>query len=337
MMKNKNTWMPVFILASSPFFIVIVMVSSVIIGTKDISIETIYQAIFHFNESNVDHQIIWNSRIPRFVAALLVGAFLAVAGAIMQGITRNYLASPSIMGVNDGSAFLVTLAIIFLPNMSNASLIIISMIGSAIGAGLVFGFGSIIRDGLSPVRLAIIGTIIGTFLGSVTTSIAMHFQVSQTITLWYNSKIHLVDPKLLLLSAPMGIIGIILAYSLAKGITISSLGEEVAIGLGQKTLWVKIASMFTVVILTGVSVALVGRIGFVGLIIPHITRFLVGVDYRYIIPCAAVIGGCFLALCDVISRLINFPYETPIGVVTAIIGVPFFLYLIWSKGSVKSA
>ncbi|MDQ0086925.1 iron complex transport system permease protein [Paenibacillus anaericanus] len=337
MSTKKTNWIPIMILVISPFFILLAIVISVLYGTKDISALTAWQAITEFDSNNVDHNIIVGSRIPRVVAALLVGAFLAVAGAIMQGITRNYLASPSIMGVNDGSAFVITLAIVFFPGLSNYQMIILSMIGSALGAGLVFGFGSVIRNGLSPVRLAIIGTVIGTFLSSIASAIALFNQVSQTVSIWYNAKIHAVDVDMLRIAIPFGIIGLLLALFTSKSVTVASLGEDIAVGLGQRTKWVKALSILAVVFLTGTSVALVGKIAFVGLVIPHIVRFIVGVDYRYVIPCSAVVGSIFLAFCDIISRFINYPFETPIGIVTAVIGVPFFLYLIRTKGGEKSA
>lgn len=334
---NKSTKLPFVILALAPILIVVITVISIIYGTKDISLLTAWEALVNFDESNIDHQIVRTGRVPRAVAVLLVGAFLAVAGAVMQGITRNYLASPSLMGVNDGSAFVITLAIVFFPGLPNYQMILLSMVGSALGAGLVFGFGSLIKNGLSPVRLAIIGTVIGTFLSSMASAIAMYFQVSQTVAVWYNTKVQSVDPAMLWLSIPFGVLGILLAIISARAITITSLGEDIAIGLGQKTKAVRLLSMFSVVLLTGTAVALVGKIAFVGLVIPHVTRFLVGEDYRHIIPCSAVLGAFFLSLCDLISRYINFPFETPIGVVTAIIGVPFFLYLIRTRGGEKRA
>ena len=336
-MKTQTPRIPYIILTLSPFFILAIAFISIIYGTKEISAITIWESLVRFDKSNVDHQIIISSRLPRIVAVLLVGAFLAVAGSVMQGITRNYLASPSLMGVNDGSAFVITLAIVFFPNMANYQMILLSMVGSSLGAGLVFGFGSMIKNGLSPVRLAIIGTVIGTFLSSVATAVAMYFQVSQTVSTWYNTKVHTVDSDMLMLALPFGLVGILLAIISARAITITSLGEEVAIGLGQKTKSVRIISMFAVVCLSGTAVAIVGKIAFVGLVIPHITRFIVGEDYRFIIPCSAVIGAFFLIFCDLISRYINFPFETPIGVVTALIGVPFFLYLIRTHGGGKHA
>lgn len=321
----------------APILIVAVTFISIIYGTKDISLHTIWQSIVNFDKSDPDHQIIRSNRIPRAIAVLCVGAFLAVAGAIMQGITRNYLASPSLMGVNDGSAFVITLAVVFIPGLANYQMILLSIAGSAMGAALVFGFGSLIRNGLSPVRLAIIGTVIGTFLSSLATAIAMYFQVSQTIAAWYNTKIHTVNMDILLMSMPFGAVGLVLALICARAITITSLGEDIAIGLGQKTKAIRYLSMFAVVLLTGTSVALVGKIAFVGLVIPHIVRFIVGIDYRNIIPCSILIGALFLSLCDLVSRYLNFPFETPIGVVTAFIGIPFFLYLIRSRGGQRHA
>lgn len=317
--------------------IVSVTVLSVRMGTKSIPKEVVFDAIFNFDESNVDHIIIRNNRLPRSTAVLVVGGFLAVAGSIMQGITRNYLASPSLMGVNDGSAFLITIAMVFYPGLSNGSLILVSIIGSVIGAVLVLGIGSSIKNGLSPVRLAIIGTIVGSFLSSLGSAIAMYFQVSQSISSWYNTKVHTVNSDLLKIIMPIGVISIIVAIIIAKDITISSLGEDIAISLGQRTNIVKYLSMGAVVLLTATSVALVGKIAFVGLVIPNITRMIVGHDYKYIIPYSLIGGAFFLGLCDLLSRYIAFPFETPIGTVTAIIGVPFFLYMIKTKGGSKDA
>lgn len=320
-----------------PILILLVLCISISFGTKSIPLSTVWQAIIHFDSTNTDHQVLWSGRIPRALAVLFVGAFLAAAGALMQGMTRNFLASPSIMGVTDGSAFVITLAFVFLPGLASIKLVLLSMLGSLLGGALVFGFASIIKNGLSPVRLAIIGTVIGSFLSSVATAIAMYEQISQTIAIWYNSKVHTVQMDMVLLCVPIGLVGLLLALFLAKSITITALGEEIAIGLGQRTRLVKILSMVAVAILTGATVALVGKIAFVGLVVPHIVRMLIGIDYRLIIPCSAVMGAFFLSVCDLISRYVNFPFETPIGVITAVIGVPFFLYLIRKKGGEKYA
>ncbi|MDA1668628.1 FecCD family ABC transporter permease [Bacillus thuringiensis] len=334
---QKTNAVPVTILCIAPILILFTVILSILYGAKSIDAETVWNALFHFDSSDVNHNIIITSRLPRVVAALLVGAFLAISGALMQGMTRNYLASPSIMGVTDGAAFVITLSMIFLPGMSSIGMVLCSMIGSALGAGIVFGFGSLLQNGLSPVRLAIIGTVIGTFLSSVSAAMASYFQISQNVSFWFNAKLDQVDPNIIKITIPFGIIGIILALLISKSITILSLGEEVSINLGQRTKLVKAMAILSVIFLTGTAVALVGKVGFVGLIIPHITRFIIGVDYKWILPCAGAIGGVFLALCDVLSRFVNYPFETPIGVVTSLIGIPFFLYLIRTRGGERHA
>ena len=334
---QKTNAVPVTILCIAPILILFTVILSILYGAKSIDAETVWNAIFHFDSSDVNHNIIITSRLPRVVAALLVGAFLAISGALMQGMTRNYLASPSIMGVTDGAAFVITLCMIFLPGMSSIGMVVCSMIGSALGAGIVFGFGSLLQNGLSPVRLAIIGKVIGTFLSSVSAAMASYFQISQNVSFWFNAKLDQVDPNIIKITIPFGIIGIVLALLISKSITILSLGEEVSINLGQRTKLVKAMAILSVIFLTGTAVALVGKVGFVGLIIPHITRFIIGVDYKWILPYAGVIGGVFLALCDILSRFVNYPFETPIGVVTSLIGIPFFLYLIRTRGGERHA
>ncbi|MCY9513226.1 FecCD family ABC transporter permease [Paenibacillus apiarius] len=323
------------ILWSSPFLIVLTILLSVLYGAKNIEASTIRDALFHFDPGNVNHQIIMHSRFPRAVGALLIGAFLAISGALMQGMTRNYLASPSIMGVTDGSAFAITLCMVFMPNSSSMDMIMFSFMGSALSIVIVFGLAALLPGGLSPVRMAILGTIIGTFLSSVSAALSTYFQVSQNISFWFNARLHQLDPGLIKLALPFAVVGILMAIWISKSISVLSLGEEIAVNLGQKTKLIKFMATLSVVILTGVSVALAGKIGFVGLIVPHIARFLTGVDYKKIIPCAGVIGGIFLGLCDVLSRFVNYPFEMPIGVVTSILGVPFFLYLIRTRGGGK--
>lgn len=334
-MRLKHS-LPTAILLVAPVVALLLITLSVLYGAKNISAETVWDAIIRFDDANVDHQIIMTSRLPRVIGAMLIGMFLAVSGALMQGMTRNYLASPSIMGVSDGSVFAVTMCMVFLPSTQSVSLITISLIGSALGAALVFGIARLIPNGLSPVKLAILGTIIGLFLNGCADAIATYFQISQNLSFWYNARLNQMDPELIKLSIPFAIVGLVLAMALSKSITVLSLGDEISAGLGQRTALVKGLTMLAVVILTGISVALAGKIVFVGLIVPHIARFLVGVDYRWIVPISGVLGGLFLAFCDILSRFINYPFETPIGVVTALFGVPFFLYLIRTRGGGKN-
>ncbi|OZI12063.1 ferrichrome ABC transporter permease [Bacillaceae bacterium SAS-127] len=312
-------------------FLVTILVS-IAYGSKSISFGTVWEALIHFDSDNMDHLIIQTSRFPRVVGALLIGAFMAVSGALMQGMTRNYLASPTIMGVADGSVFVITLSMIFIPDASSMTLITFSLIGSALGAALVFFIARLLPGGMTPLTLAILGTILGTFLNGVSQALSIYFQVSQDISFWYNARLHQMDPTLIKWTLPFAIVGLILAFVVARSVTAISLGDEVAQGLGININLMKGLTILSVVILTGVSVAMAGKIAFIGLIIPHITRLLIGQDYRRIVPYAAIFGALFLAWADIISRFMNHPFETPIGVVTAIFGVPYFLYLIKTRG-----
>lgn len=312
--------------------VIVTMLISLTYGSKDIGFATVMDVMKQYDQENMDHLIIMTSRLPRVTGALLIGAFLAVSGAMMQGMTRNYLASPSIMGVSDGSVFVITLCMIFLPNAAPMTMILYSLIGSFLGAFMVFGIARLLPDGMTPITLAILGTIIGMFLNGISQALSTYFQVSQNLSFWYNARLHQMDPVMIKWTIPFAVTGLLLAFFISKFITAISLGDEVAKGLGINILAIKSLAILSVVILTGISVAMAGKIAFIGLIIPHITRFLVGQDYRSIIPFSAIFGALFLAWSDIISRFINHPFETPVGVVTALIGVPYFLYLIKTKG-----
>ncbi|CAJ1002384.1 FecCD family ABC transporter permease [Brevibacillus aydinogluensis] len=334
---RRNFPLPALILGLSPIAIAIVILTSILYGARNIEAHVVWEAFVHFDAGNVNHQIVMHSRLPRAIGAILIGAFLAMSGALMQGMTRNYLASPSIMGVTDGSAFVITLCMILLPDATSLDMIAFSLIGSALGTGMVFGMASLVPNGMSPVRMAIIGTVIGTFLSSTSAALASYFQVSQNVSFWYNARLHQIDPSMIKVAVPFAIVGIVTALLISRSITVLSLGDETAISLGQRTTLIKAVATAAVVILTGISVALAGKIGFVGLIIPHVARFLVGLDYRWIVPCSGVLGAVFLGLADVMSRFLNDPFETPVGVVCALFGVPFFLYLIRTRGGKKHA
>ncbi|UOQ83379.1 FecCD family ABC transporter permease [Gracilibacillus salinarum] len=336
-MQQLRLKMPIIFITVAPVTILLSLFLSIIFGSKAISMVVIWDAVFHFDPSNVDHQIIRYSRIPRALGALLIGCFLAVSGSIMQGMTRNYLASPSIMGISDGSVLMITCCMIFFPGLPNLTMVLFSLAGSAFAAVVVYLLASSIPDGMKPVKMAIIGTIIGTFLSSIATALATYFQTSQDISFWYNARLHQINPDLLKTILPFVIVGLIIAFGISKQMTVMSLGRDVAVGLGQKDLLVKSLAILSVVLLTGCAVALAGNIGFVGLIIPHISRFLIGVEYSWTIPFAGLLGGVFLVFADIGSRFMNYPFETPISVVTAAIGVPFFLYLIKKRGGTSHA
>ncbi len=309
---------------------------SVSYGAVDIKLSTVWQAIFHFESKLTSHQVIQELRLPRAIAAALVGSFLAVSGAIMQGLTRNPLASPSIMGVTDGAAFTLVMMLAFFPGAGNLGYTMAAFAGAGIAVVLVFMVGSFSTSGLTPVKLALAGVAIGTMLSSLSSVISLHFQLEKEMGFWIAgglAGVNWTSIHILLLS---GAAGLFLAFFIARSITLLSLGEDVSTGLGQNNVVTKVIGIIAVLVLTGSAVSIAGTIAFVGLIVPHITRFIIGTDYRWIIPTSAIFGALLLVISDVTARLVNSPFETPVGAITSLIGVPFFLYLARGSGGSKS-
>ncbi|MFC4402611.1 FecCD family ABC transporter permease [Gracilibacillus xinjiangensis] len=320
------------ILVIGAIVLILSIVSSILYGAADIDILTIWHSLSQFDPTQSSHQIIRNLRIPRGLAAALIGAALAVSGAIMQGMTRNALASPSIMGVTAGAGFTMAVAMAINPQPSSVMMMVWAFAGAGLGAGIVFGVGSISKSGLTPVKLALAGTAVTSMLSALSSGIAIHFNIAKDLSFWYAGGMASVQWIHVQLLAPVTITGFIISLFLGKSITVLNLGDDVAKGLGQQTIVVKVISIIVVLLLTGSAVSVAGTIGFIGLVIPHITRFLVGMSYRWIIPAAAILGALLLVLADTISRMINPPFETPVGTVTALVGVPFFLYLARKEG-----
>ncbi|OPH46913.1 ferrichrome ABC transporter permease [Paenibacillus ferrarius] len=300
---------------------------SVSVGAADIKLSMVWEAIFNFNQELTQHQIIRELRLPRALAGALVGIGFAISGAIMQGMTRNPLADPGLLGINAGSGFVLAICFAFFPGLPFQYLILFSFAGAAVGSGLVYGISSLAKGGLSPVRLALAGAAVSALLLALSEGVAIYFHISQDLAFWYAGGVAGTKWLQIKIIWPWILAGIIGAIWLSRSITLLSLGDEIAAGLGQRTRWVKAAGMLLSLILAGTSVSAVGAVGFVGLVIPHMARSLVGVDYRWIIPCSAVLGALLMVVADIGARMINPPFETPIGALIALIGVPFFLYL----------
>ena len=328
-MNKRNSYI---LIASGLILLALGIFISVSIGAKDISFLTMIDSLFT-NNGDIESKIIRDVRIPRALAGALVGGFLAVSGAIMQGITRNPIAEPSVIGITQGATFMVAVALVLQqvnPNIiiGGFSLMVFAFLGGGISGLFVYFISSRSIGKVDPVKLTLAGTALGTLLISLATGVAMYFNLSHQLSFWICGGfigVKWQGVKLLLI---VGVIGISLAMILSKKITILSLGEEVAIGLGENTNRTRLIALIIVILLTGASVSVAGNIIFVGLIIPQIVKKIVGVDYKYIIPCSFVMGAVLLVYSDVFSRLINPPYETPIGSLTALLGVPVFIYLI---------
>ena len=304
------------------------LIASITWGAADISFQDIYQAFTAFDGSS-NHLIIRTVRLPRSLIALLVGAALAVAGAIMQGLTRNPRASPPILGVNAGAAFAVVGGTFVLGSSSLNINTWLAFTGAAISAITVYLLGSVGRGGLTPFNLTIAGAALTAFISSVTSGILILSQRTlDEIRFWLAGSVAGRDMNLLLQVLPYICIGLIMAIALSRQITILSLGEDTAKSLGQSTALIKILAAISIILLAGASVAIAGPIGFVGLIVPHIVRLLVGFDYGWILPYSAILGAIVVLIADICGRLVVRPTELPVGLMMPLIGVPFFIYLI---------
>ncbi|KGA96344.1 ferrichrome ABC transporter permease [Alkalihalobacillus alcalophilus ATCC 27647 = CGMCC 1.3604] len=300
-------------------------------GAAETSVQDVWSALFRTSTSNVV-VMLQEIRLPRIVAAVVVGAALAVAGAIMQGMTRNPLADPGLIGLTAGANAALALTIALLPAVNYFGLMIACFIGAAIGASLVFGIGSSQKGGLSSFRIILAGAAISTFLHAIAEGIGLYFKISKDVSMWTAGGLIGTTWGQLNLVIPIIMSGLIIAILFSKQLTILSLSEEVATGLGQKTFVVKMVLFIVTVILAGAAVSLVGNLVFIGLMIPHIVRVIVGMDYRAIIPMSAVIGALFMLLADTAARTIHAPFETPVAAVVALLGLPFFLLIVRKGG-----
>ncbi len=308
---------------------------SMLFGAADMTWRDVWQA-FTSTGTGEKVAILREIRMPREVAAIFVGAALSVSGAIMQGMTRNPLADPGLLGLTAGANAALAITLAWLPNLNYFGIMIACFIGAALAAGLVFGIASLKRGGFSPFRIVLAGAAISAFLLAVTEGIGIYFHLSKDVSMWTAGGLIGTTWEQLQLIVPFIVIGIGLALLFSKQLTILSLSEEVAVGLGQKTTQIKMILFVITTFLAGAAVALVGNIAFVGLMVPHIVRGIVGTDYRYIIPISTITGAIFMLLADTIGRNINPPYETPIAAIISIMGLPFFLFIIHKGGKAFS-
>lgn len=303
------------------------LMASIAFGAADIRPAVVWAALTAFDGST-EHLIIRTLRIPRAVISMLVGAALGVSGALMQGLTRNPLADPSLLGISAGGACAVVAAITLFSIRSLAAYAWFSFVGAGGAALIVYGISSFGRDGATPLKLTIVGAAITALFSSLTSAILIFNQRTlEEVRFWLAGSIAGRDLTLMLQVLPYLGGGMILALLLARQVTTLALGDDVARGLGQRTELTKALAAVSVVLLAGSAVAVAGPIGFVGLIIPHLVRFLVGVDYRWILPYAALLGAILLVVADILARLVIQPGELPVGVTTALIGGPVFIAL----------
>jgi iron complex transport system permease protein len=307
------------------------LIYSVTLGARDIPLRIILESLTTF-DSSFDHLVIQTVRLPRSLMAIAVGAALAVSGAVLQGLTRNPLAETGILGIESGGALAVIITLFVFGSSSLTVYATVAFFGAVIAAISVYALGSLGRGGATPLNLTVAGAALSAFIFSINTSILVVSQRTlDEIRFWLAGSLAGRDLDLFLQVLPFLLGGLLLAFLLGRQITTLGLGEDISQSLGQKTAWIKVLSAVSIVLLAGSSVAIAGPIGFVGLVVPHMVRFFIKTDYRWILPYSAVLGAILLLVADIAARVLLKPQEIPVGVMTAIIGAPVFVYLAKSK------
>jgi iron complex transport system permease protein len=309
--------------------LMLVCLLSIAIGSKQIPLSTVVDALRHYDGSNTDQVIVHSLRVPRTLIGLLVGAALGLSGALMQGVTRNPLADPGILGVNGGAALFVVGGIYWFGLSSLTSYVWLAFVGAAAASVAVYLLGSLGREGATPVKLALAGAALTAMLGSLTTALLIgDVDTFDQFRFWSVGSFAGRGPDIAKQVAPFILAGIVLAMFCGRVLNALSLGDDVAKSLGQRVGWARAFVAVVVVLLCGAATAAAGPIGFVGLTIPHVARLVTGPDYRWILPYSALLAPILLLGSDVIGRVVALPGELQVGIVTAVLGAPFFIILV---------
>lgn len=303
-------------------------VLAIVFGAKNVSLADTWSAVTNPNAAGRDISVIRELRLPREVGAVLVGAALAVAGAIMQGLTRNPLADPGLLGLTSGANAALAVTFAFIPAVGYFGTMVACFIGAAIGVLLVFGIAALRRNNLSPLRTVLAGSAVSVLLGAFADDISLKFRISKSVNMWTSGGLIGTTWGQIATIAPVIVAGLAASILLSRQLTILSLNEGTAVGLGLKTAQVKIALYALITLLAGAAVALVGNLAFMGLMVAHLVRIFAGTDYRTILPLSAVVGGTFMLFADLLGRIMNAPYEVPVAAIVAVLGLPFFLFIV---------
>ncbi|MFE9856494.1 FecCD family ABC transporter permease [Streptomyces sp. NPDC005780] len=304
---------------------------SLAVGARSIPPSEVCDVLLHGGHSDAA-EVIRNMRVPRTLIGLMVGASLALAGTVLQGITRNPIADPGILGISQGASVGVVLAIAYAGIHTLTGYVWFAFAGAAIASVAVYAIASSGRGGATPVKLALGGAAINALLVSVTMAVlTTKASALDEFRFWQVGSIAGREAEVAQQIWPFLLLGTILVLCVARGLDALALGEDMAKGLGQKIATVRIVGGIGATVLTGAGVAAAGPIAFIGLAVPHIARAIVGSDHRWVLPMAALIGPVMLLVSDVIGRIVFPPSEVPAGVMTALIGVPFLVTLVRRK------
>ncbi|WP_243414585.1 FecCD family ABC transporter permease [Sporosalibacterium faouarense] len=301
-------------------------------GSLDISFDKVIKAIF-IEKDTVNHQIIWNIRLPRTLVAALVGICLAISGAILQGVMRNPLAAPNIIGVSSGAGLMAYIILILFPKYYYL-VPVGAFVGALFATLLIYLLAW--RNGVSPMRLILAGVAVSSLLGAGISSLMTLFpdKVAGAVGFMVGGLSARTWPDFNMLW-PYATLGILLTFLFPKKLNILMLGDEIATGLGLHVERTRMMFIVFAALLAASAVSVVGLLGFVGLIVPHTARLIIGSDYRYLLPSTALLGASVVMICDTIARLVFDPVEIPVGIVMSLLGAPFFLFLLRERRSME--
>lgn len=310
----------------------VVFALHIAVGAKSLPLETVIEALLARDATVFDHMIVWDLRLPRAVLALVVGASIAVAGALMQGVTRNPLADPGILGLMAGASFAVVMTATLWGPSSPLLLPWIAAGGALVAAAIVYGIALWAPGGPTPATLTLSGSAVTAFLGAwISLAHILNDETFDQLRVWLTGSLAGRDLDLLIYAGPPLLGAMAGALVLARQVTVLAMGDEVAVGLGVKTGRLKLLLLLIVVVLTAGAVALAGPLGFIGLVVPHAVRLFTGSDYRLVVPFSALAGAAYLTAVDIVARTALQPQEISTGLVTALIGSPLFVFLVWRK------
>jgi iron complex transport system permease protein len=302
--------------------------ASLAIGAKEIPLPEVWSAVFA--PTGTENDIVVRSlRAPRTILGVAVGVALGMAGALMQGHTRNPLAEPGLLGVSAGAAFLVVLGIHAFGVSSPSGYVWFAFVGAFGASVLVFVLGSASRDGATPVTLALAGVAVSALLGAFTSALVLaDDQTLDQYRFWAVGSLAGRDAEVAVQVAPFLLVGVLLALVNSPGLNLLSLGEDVARGLGVNLTATRWTGLAAITLLTGAATAACGPIAFVGLVVPHVCRALTGPDHRWLVPASGLAGAVLLLTADVVGRVVVRPGELQVGIVLALVGAPFFVLLV---------